>query len=154
MRTWHGYVVEWATTDIRYKAVVVELGIVCTRTDASGGITTATTVGSGVVHGGCARAAAAGGRREAACAEGVEKVERERIFLRCEIEDPQDVDHSKDEPAGGECIERGKVRKYGLIDADDGKDNGNGTKGHDLETMHRYGVGCKGVDDADDEEKL
>jgi hypothetical protein len=44
--------------------------------------------------------------------------------------------------------------EYRIIDADDGKDNGNGAKGDDLETMHCYGVRRKGVNDADDEEKL
>ena len=78
-------------------------------TDAGGGIATATTIGCRVMHGGCAGAATAGGWCEAACAEGVEKVEGERIFFRGEIEDPQDVNYSEDEPAGCECIERGKV---------------------------------------------
>ena len=137
-RSWHGHVVEWTASDIRYKAVVVELGIVCTRTDASGGIATATTIGGRVMHGGCAGPTSARRWCKAAIAEGVEKVERQGIFFRGEIEDPQDVNHSEDEPAGCNCIERGKALEYGLIDADDGKDDGNGTKGHDLETMHRY----------------
>ena len=108
-RSWHVHVVEWTASDIRYKAVVVELGIVCTRTDASGGIATATTIGGRIMHGGCASSASAGRRCKAAIAEGVEKVEREGIFFRGEIEDPQDVNHCEDEPAGCNCIERGKV---------------------------------------------
>ncbi len=44
--------------------------------------------------------------------------------------------------------------KYGLIDADDGKDNRNRAKYYNLETMHRYGVRWKHVDDAEDKEKL
>jgi len=51
-------------------------------------------------------------------------------------------------------IERSNVCKYGLIDADDGKDNGNRAKYYNLETMHHYGVGWKHVDDAEDKEKL
>src|SRR6267154_262563 len=35
-RSWHVHVIEWTATDIRCKAVVVEFGIICTRTDASG----------------------------------------------------------------------------------------------------------------------
>jgi hypothetical protein len=55
LRSWHVYVIEWSATDIRCKAVD-ELGIVRTRTNASGGIATA---GGGVMHGGCAGAATA-----------------------------------------------------------------------------------------------
>ncbi len=155
LRSWHVHVVERTATDIRYKAVVVELGVVCTRADASGGISTTATIGGRVMDGGCARgAAAAGGRCEAACAEGVEKIECERVFFRGEIENPQNVDHCEDEPAGCDSIERSNACEYGLIDADDGKDNGNGAKCYDLETMHCYGVGCKGVNDAEDKEKL
>ena len=82
------------------------------------------------------------------------ELKSERVFFRGEIEDPQNVDHSKDEPAGCNSIKRGKVGEYGLINADDSKDNGNGAKCDDLEVMHCYGVRRKGVNDADDEEKL
>ena len=76
---------------------------------------------------------------------GFEKVEREGVFFRGEIEDPQDVDHGEDEPAGCDSIERGKAGKYGLIDTDDDKDKGNGAKCDNLEAMHRYGVRRIGV---------
>ena len=88
LQSWHIHVVEWTAADFRYKAVVVELAIICTRTDASGGISTTATIGSRVMDGGCACAAAAGGRCEATCVEGVEKIECERVFFQGEIENP------------------------------------------------------------------
>jgi len=117
------HVVEGAAADIRCEAVV-ELGVVRTRTDASGGIAAATAVTARVVYGGCAGTATAGGRAETACAEGIEQVEGEGVFFRGEIEDPQNVDYGEDEPAGCDGVERGDVLEYGLVDADDSEDDG------------------------------
>jgi hypothetical protein len=83
--------------------------------------------------GGCAHAAAAGGRCETTCAERVEKISA-RVFFRGEIESPQNVDHCEDEPAGCNSIERSNVCEYGFINTNDGKDNGNGAKCYDSET--------------------
>ena len=103
---------------------------------------------------GCTRAAAARGRGEAPGAEGVEDVEHERVVLGREVEHPEDVDHSEDEPACRHRIERRKARENALVDTKDGEDDCNRTECRDLESVHGYRVCRESMEDAEDEEQL
>ena len=123
---------------------------------ATGRVPSSVAVTAAHVHhrAGAGAAAATGGRGEAARAEGVEDVKHKGILLRGEVEDPEDIDHSEDEPAGGHGVQRGDTSEYALLHAEDGEDNRYGAEGCDLEAVHGDGVSREGVEDAEDEEEL
>ena len=93
-------------------------------------------------------------RSEAARAHGVEDVKHERVLLRCEVQDPNDVDDGEDEVTSGHGIQRSVLCVYPDIPAHNGENNGNGSKYRYLEAMHGDGIARESVEDAEDQEQL
>ncbi len=96
-------------------------------------------------------ASATAGRGESTGTHGVEDVEHERIFFRGEIEDPEDVDESEDEPSSRHGIQSGLGgSKNALVDANNGVDHGSNTEHSYLEAVHGDRVAGEGIEDAND----
>lgn len=95
-----------------------------------------------------------GRRGQATSAQLIENVENERVVLRSEVENPQDVDDSKDKPASRHGVQCAIGGIYSFLDALDGIDNGYSAEDRNLKAMHGDRVAREGVQYAKDEEEL
>ena len=139
------------TPDISYLGVVWYV----LRTDA-GRIVVAISTSHTVVLGrlGACTPAAAGGS-ESTGTQGVENVEHERIFFRCKVKDPEDIDEREDQPAGRHGVHGGFIGgKDACVDAMNGVNGGKSPEYSYLETVHGDGVAGESIEDAKDKEEL